>query len=47
MQFDDVDSMYYLTSNSAGVMREDDGLYAYNFSILSFGNVSSTIRIWC
>jgi hypothetical protein len=39
MQFDDVDSLFYRSSNSAGVMREDDGEYAYNFAVLSFGNV--------
>jgi hypothetical protein len=40
MQFDDVDSLYYLNSKSAGVMREDDGHLGYNFSVLSFGSVS-------
>lgn len=40
MQFDDVDSLYYLNSKSAGVMREDDGHLGYNFSVLSFGGVS-------
>ena len=39
MQFDDVDSLFYRSSNSAGVMREDDGENAYNFAVLSFGNV--------
>lgn len=39
LQFDDVDSLFYIGSNSPGVMREDDGHYAHNFGILSFGNV--------
>jgi hypothetical protein len=40
MQFDDVDSMYYINSKSSGVMREDDGHLGYNFTVLSFGGVS-------
>ena len=40
MQFDDIDSLFYRNSRSAGVTREDDGQYAYTFGILSFGNVS-------
>src|SRR6185369_927102 len=40
MQFDDVDSLFYRSSNSAGVMRTDDGLHAYDFGVLSFGGVS-------
>jgi hypothetical protein len=40
MQFDDADSLFYRSANSNGVMREDDGHYAYNFSNLSFGGVS-------
>jgi hypothetical protein len=39
LQFDDIDSLFYRNSRSAGVMLEDDGHYAYNFGILSFGNV--------
>ena len=40
MQFDDADSLFYHSPISNGVMREGDGLSAYNFSNLSFGNVS-------
>jgi len=39
MQFDDADSLFYHSPISNGVIREDDGLYAYNFSNLSFGGV--------
>jgi len=39
LQFDDIDSLFYRNSKSSGVTREDDGHYAYNFGILSFGNV--------
>jgi hypothetical protein len=39
MQFDDVDSLFYRNSKSPGAMREDDGESAYNFAVLSFGNV--------
>ena len=39
MKFDDVDSLFYRSSNSAGVMRDDDGENSYNFAVLSFGNV--------
>ena len=39
MQFDDADSLFYKNSLSSGVMLEDDGLYAYDFSNLSFGSV--------
>lgn len=40
MQFDDVDSSYYLMPNSPGVMREGNGFNAYNFGVLSFGKVA-------
>lgn len=40
MLFDDVDSFFYRNSKSRGVMREDDGEYAYNFGVLSFGTVA-------
>lgn len=39
LQFDDADSFFYLTPSSPGVMREGAG-YAYNFGVLSFGEVS-------
>jgi hypothetical protein len=38
MQFDDADSLFYRSPISNDVMREGDGLHAYNFSNLSFGN---------
>jgi len=47
LEFDDADSFFYRGPNSAGTVLQDDGNYAYNFSILSFGNVRSTTRIWC
>jgi len=40
LQFDDVDSLFYRGPNSAGTMLQDDGNYAYNFAVLSFGNVT-------
>jgi hypothetical protein len=40
MQFDDVDSSYYLMPNAPGVMREANGAHAYNFGVLSFGSVA-------
>jgi len=40
LQFDDADSLFYRSPNSPGVMREVDGVSAYNFGILSFGGVS-------
>jgi hypothetical protein len=40
MQFDDADSLFYHSAGSPGVTREDDGGYAYDFAVLSFGNVS-------
>jgi hypothetical protein len=40
MEFDDADSLFYRGPLSNGVMREDDGHYASNFGVLSFGNVS-------
>ena len=39
MQFDDADSLFYRGPNYPGVIPENDGLYTYNFSNLSFGNV--------
>ena len=40
MKFDDVDSLFYRSSNSAGVMRDDDGENSSVISaVLSFGNV--------
>jgi hypothetical protein len=38
LQFDDYDSFFYLSARSFGVMREDDGQNAYNYTGLSFGN---------
>jgi hypothetical protein len=38
LQFDDADSFFYLSANSPGVMREGNGLYAYNFGGLAFGS---------
>lgn len=40
MQFDDAGRLFDIGPTSKGVMREDDGLYTYNFSNLSFGGVS-------
>lgn len=40
MLFDDTDSFFYRNSKSRGVMRQDDGEYAYNFGVLSFGKVA-------
>jgi hypothetical protein len=42
MQFDDVDSLFYLNSRSSGVMREGDGHLGHNFAVISFGGVSIT-----
>jgi len=39
LQFDDVDSFFYLSPNDPGVMREGAG-HAYNFGVLSFGSVA-------
>ena len=39
LQFDDIDSLFYRNSRSAGVVLEADGHYAYDFSVLSFGSV--------
>jgi hypothetical protein len=38
LQFDDVDSFFYRSANSYGVSREGNGLYGYNFGVLSFGS---------
>lgn len=37
---DDYDSFFYRGPNSAGTVLLDDGNYAYNFGVLSFGNVA-------
>ena len=42
MQFDDVDSFFYLNSRSPGVMREGDGNLGHDFTVMSFGGVSIT-----
>ena len=39
MQFDDADSLFYRGPNYPGVIPENDGLYTYDFGVLSFGNV--------
>jgi hypothetical protein len=38
MQFDDTDSLFYRSPRSPGVTRTDDGLHAYDFTVLGFGN---------
>jgi hypothetical protein len=40
LQFDDADSLFYRSPNSAGTVLQDDGNYAYDFAVLSFGNVA-------
>jgi len=39
MQFDDADSLFYRNSRSPGATREGEGHYAFNYTVLSFGNV--------
>jgi hypothetical protein len=40
MQFDDADSLFYRGPNYPGVIPASDGLYTYDFGVLSFGGVS-------
>jgi hypothetical protein len=40
MQFDDADSLFYRGPNYPGVVLADDGLYTYDFGVLSFGGVA-------
>lgn len=39
IEIDDYDSLFYRGPNSAGTVLQDDGNYAFRFSVLSFGKV--------
>lgn len=42
LQFDDVDSFFYIGSKSPGVVREGDGNLGHDFGVLSFDGVAIT-----